>query len=177
MSKRRNYALSGEKFQTKTALHEHVRQMFQLERLCSRFHQIAQQLRSRHDQRETLRVEDEADLCDLLHALLILEHDDVRRETWTPSYANGRSRTDLLLKLERIVIIAKKAQRGWDTRMVEEQLIADLQKYYPHPDCRTVVCFIYDPDGQIVHPHAMEHELSGDKDELTVRVIIAPQAL
>ena len=40
----------------KGAVHEHVRQMLVLERLCSRFHRIAQQLQSR------LRVADEGEL-------------------------------------------------------------------------------------------------------------------
>lgn len=85
MSKRQNYRMAGEAFQTKSALHEHIRRMLILERLCSRFHLVAMQLRSRHSHRETLQVVDEYDVQDLLHALLTLEHDDVRPEEWTPS--------------------------------------------------------------------------------------------
>ena len=164
------------KFQTKGALHEHVRHMLTLERLCSRFHLVAEQLRSRHSDRETLRVEDEYDVQDLLHALLTLEYDDVRPEEWTPSYATS-SRRDFLLKLEQIVIEAKKTRSGFRAGELEEQLSVDIQKYKLHPDCKTLVCFVYDPEGRIANPRGIENDLSGDRDGLAARVIIAPQGL
>ena len=176
MSKRQNYRIAGETFQTKTALHERIRRMLMLERLCSRFHLVARQLRSRHSNRDTLHVEDEYDVQDLLHALLTLEHDDIRPEEWTPSYA-ASSRMGFLLKLEQIVIEAKKTRSGLGARELGEQLIVDIQKYKQRPDCRTLVCFVYDPEGRIANPRGIENDLSGDKDGLAVRVIIAPKGL
>ncbi len=122
-------------------------------------------------------MEDEYDVQDLLHALLTLEHDDVRSEEWTPSYAGGSSRTDFLLKLEQIVIEAKKTRSGFGARELGEQLMVDIQKYEQHPDCRTLVCFVYDPEGRIANPRGIENDLGGDRDGLTVRVIIAPTDL
>jgi hypothetical protein len=177
MGKRQNYGLAGDKFQTKGALHEHVRQMVMLERLCTRFHLVAGQLRSRHGNRETIHVEDEFDVQDLLHALLTLEHDDIQPEEWTPSYAGGNPRVDFLLKVEQVVIEAKKTRSGLGARELGEQLMIDIQKYKQHPDCRTLVCFVYDPEGRIDNPRGIENDLSGDEDGLTVRVIIAPHGL
>jgi len=174
MSKRQDYERPGEKFKTRGALHAHVRQMLVLERLCSRFHLVARQLQSRHGNRTTLHVEDESDVRDLLHALLTLEHDDILPQEWTPSYASG-PRTDFLLKLEHVVIEAKKTRSGLGARELEGQLTVDIQKYKDHPDCRTLVCFVYDPEGRIANPHGIEHDLSGDKDGLAVRVIVAPK--
>jgi hypothetical protein len=176
MSKRQNYRTAGETFQTKSALHEHIRQMLMLERLCSRFHLVARQLRSRHSNRDTFHVEDEYDVQDLLHALLTLEHDDIRPEEWTPSYAES-PRMDFLLKLEQIVIEAKKTRSGLGAKELGEQLRVDIQKYKRHPDCRMLVCFVYDPEGRIANPRGIENDLSGDKDGLAVRVIIAPKGL
>jgi len=177
MSKRQNYRATGEKFQTKTALHEHVRQMLVLERICSRFHLVARQLQVRHNHRDTLQVEDEYDVRDLLYALLTVEHDDIRLVEWTPGYTGGTSCWDFLLKLEQIVITVKKTRDGLGSREVGEQLGVDIQQYQQHPDCRTLVCFIYDPEGRIANPRGIENELSGDKYGLTVRVIIAPKGL
>src|SRR2546425_4837451 len=81
---------------------------FILTELCTRFHLIVRQLRSRHDNRATLDVNDEYDVQDLMHALLHLNFNDIRAEEWTPSYAGGSSRMDFLLKQEKIVIEAKK---------------------------------------------------------------------
>ncbi len=55
--------------------------------------------------------------------------------------------------------------------------MVDIQKYKQHPDCRTLVCFVYDPEGRIANPRGIENDLSGDKEGLTVRVIIAPKGL
>ena len=177
MSKRQNYRPAGEKFQTKTALHEHVRQMLTLERLCTRFHLVVGQLQSRYGHRDTLHVEDEYDVQDLLHALLTLEYEDIRLAEWRPSYAGGSSRQDFLLKLEQIVIAAKKTRDGLGARELAEQLRVDIQQYQQHPDCKTLVCFVYDPDRRIANPRGIENDLSRDEGVLTVRVIIAPKGL
>jgi hypothetical protein len=177
MSKRQNYRTAGEKFQTKTALHEHVRQMLALERLCARFHLVVRQLQSRYDHRNTLLVEDEYDVQDLLHALLTLDYDDIRLEEWMPSYAGGSSRQDFLLKLEHIVLVAKKMRDGLGVKELADQLTVDIQQYQQHPDCKTLVCFIYDPEKRLANPRGIENDLSGDKDGFTVRVIIAPKGL
>ncbi len=76
-------------------------------RVCEKFHDVARQLRQRHEERNTLEVEDEYDAQDLLHALLRLFFNDIRAEEWTPSYAGGSSRMDFLLKRERIVVEVK----------------------------------------------------------------------
>jgi hypothetical protein len=175
MNKHQQYGMAGDKFTTKSDLHEHVRQIVMLERLCSRFPLVAQQLQTRHGNRQTLPVEDEYDVRDLLRALLILDHDDVRSEEWTPSYAGGNSRLDFLLKSEQVVIEAKKTRDGLGAGELGDQLTVDIQKYRQHPDCRTLVCFVYDPDGRIENPRGMENDLSGDREGLTVRVIVAPK--
>jgi len=126
--------------------------------------------------RETLRVADEFDVYDLLHALLVLEHDDVKPIEWTPSYAT-RPRKDFLLGLEQIVIAAKKTGNDLGAKEVVEQLVIDIQHYKQHPGCQTLVCFVYDPENRIANPRAIENDLSGEKDGVTVRVIIAPKSL
>lgn len=156
------------KRQSQSGVHERVRHMLMVERLCSRFHWVAQQLLPR------FRLQDERDVQDLLRALLVLEHDDIRPQTWTPGYAAGNSRTDFLLKIEQIVLEARLAQDGLEAKTLGEQLALDIHQHQPHPDCKTLVCFVYDPDGRVANPRAIEHELSGERAGLAVRVIIAP---
>lgn len=177
MTKHQSPRPAGEKFPTKGAVHAHVRHMLLIERLCARFHRVARQLQSRHDHRATLHVADEYDLRDLLHALLTLEFDDIRPEVWTPEYAGGAVRLDFLLKLEQVVIVARLAGGDLVTGELPAQLSGDIEHYHQHPDCRTLVCFVYDPDGRFTNPRPIERELSGDRAGLTVRVIIAPKGL
>jgi len=177
VSQRRGSRASEERFPTKGALHEHVRQILMLERLCSRFHAIATQLQSRTGGRATLRVEDEDDVRDLLRALLILEHEDIRPQVWTPNYAEGSPRMDFLLRIERMVVVARMARDGWGTGELKAQLAEDIQHYRERPECGTLVYFVYDPERRIPKPRGVETSLSDEVDGLTVRVIIAPKGL
>jgi len=148
-----------------------------IEKICTRFHLIARQLRQRYNNRQTLSVEDEYDVQDLLHALLTLYFDDIRPEEWTPSYAGGSSRMDFLLKKERIVVEIKKTHKGLGAKEVGEQLLIDIQKYKEHPDCSTLFCFVYDPEERIANPRGIENDLNKTYDGLPVKVLITPTGL
>jgi len=145
-----------------------------VERMCKRFHLIAQQLTTRHNGRPTLEITDEYDVQDLLHALLKLEFDDVRPEEWTPSYAGGSSRMDFLLNKEKIVIEVKKTRNNMNARTLGEELIIDIHRYQSHPRCRTLICFVFDPDNRITNPRGLENDLSRYYNGLKVEVYITP---
>jgi len=151
-------------------------QLSLLERLCLRFHAAARTLQDRHDGRTTLEVNDEYDVQDLLHAFLRLHFDDIRPEEWTPSYAGRSSRVDFLLKAERIVVEAKKTRASMKAGELGEQLIIDRARYEQHPDCDTLVCFVYDPEGRIGNPAGIERDLENHTGGIKVRVIIAPKS-
>lgn len=146
-----------------------------LEPVLRRFHVIARQLRRRHDDRTTLTIDDEYDVQDLLHAILRGLFDDVRPEEGTPSYAGGSSRMDFLLKNEKTVVETKMASAKLRDKSIGEQLIVDIKRYQTHPDCRRLVCFVYDPSGDVKNPEGLEKDLSGKHGDLEVRVIVAPR--
>lgn len=148
-----------------------------IDRICDRFHLVVRQLRARYADRGTLNVEDEYDVQDLLHCLLFVEFEDIRAEEWTPSYAGGSSRMDFLLKQESIVVEVKKTRASLGAREVADQLLIDIGRYQSHPDCRTLVCFVYDPEGRIANPRGLEVDLTKKVNELDVRVFIRPKGL
>lgn len=142
--------------------------------ICDRFHKVSRQLRSRHANRNSLSVEDEYDVQDLFHALLQMYFDDIRAEEWTPSYAGSSSRVDFLLKTEEAVIEIKKTRKGLEARELGEQLIIDAYKYKVHPNCKHLICFVYDPEGRIANPRGIETDLNEKDGNITVEVIIRP---
>jgi hypothetical protein len=146
-----------------------------LRRICTRFHLVARQLRLRRDYRATLEVEDEYDVQDLLYALLRLEFEEVGSEDWCPGYAEGGTRTSYLLHKQRIAIVAKKTRTGVTARELSEQVRMDAAHYAGRADCRTLVCFVYDPEGRIGNPRGLEADLTMMSDTLTLEVIIAPK--
>ena len=144
-----------------------------IETICNRFHLVARQLRSRYNERPTLSVSDEYDVQDLLHALLRLYFEDIRSEEYTPSYAGGASRMDFLLKSEQIVVEVKKTRESMSPKDLGGQLIEDIDRYQAHPDCKLLVCFVYDPEGLIPNPRGIEADLNRE-EPLPVRVLIRP---
>lgn len=146
-----------------------------VELLIRRFHKVARQLRSRHASRNTIEIEDEYDVQDLFHSLLRIYFDDVRGEEYTPSYAGAASRVDFLLKEEKIIIEIKKTRPGLSAKEVGEQLIIDSQRYQAHPDCNTLVCFVYDPEGRVANPRGIENDLTKELNGVPVTVFITPE--
>lgn len=146
-----------------------------IEKLCLRFHAAARQLQGRYCDRPTITINDEYDVQDLLHALLRLHFDDIRAEEWTPSYAGSGSRVDFLLKAERIVVEVKKTRPTMKAKDLGEQLIIDRERYRKHPDCDTLVCFVYDPEGRIGNPAGIARDLEDHPGPMKVRVVIAPR--
>lgn len=147
-----------------------------LELLFVKFHSVVRQLRVRHSKRNTLDVNDEYDVQDLLHSLLKIYFDDIRVEEVTPSYAGSSKRMDFLLKSENIVVEVKKTRDKLSDREVGEQLIIDIATYEVHPNCKTLVCFVYDPEGRIGNPIGLEHDLSRESEQgINVYAYIFPK--
>ena len=145
-----------------------------LTQIFERFHICVRQLRRRHSRRSTLEVTDEYDVQDLLNAILRLHFDDVRPEEWTPSYAGSNNRMDFLLKDDEISIEVKMTRDGLKDKELGEQLIIDIAKYKEHPNCKSLYCFVFDPDGHIRNPRGLERDLTREHDGLAVKVYIRP---
>ena len=143
-----------------------------LENLLRRFHLVAHQLTQRHDGRRTLLINDEYDVQDLLHALLLTLFDDVRPEDPVPNHAGKSSRMDFLLKKEKIMVEAKMTREDLRDTKIGEQLIIDIERYRSRVDCQTLVCFVYDPGHYLKNPKGLEGDLSRKHDNLSVHVII-----
>jgi hypothetical protein len=138
---------------TKGAIMEKIIQILE------KFGNISRQLLIRHQNnkvsRDTIKIDDEYDVQDLLHALLILYFDDIRTEEWTPSYAGGSNRIDFLLKEEKIVIETKMTRDTLKDKEIGEQLIIDIAKYKQHTDCKNLICFIFDPKRLLNNPKGL----------------------
>lgn len=146
-----------------------------VEKIALHFHAVARQLRSRHDGRQTLDVTDEFDVQDLLHALLRIFFKDIRPEEWTPSYAGNSSRMDFLLYEEEMVIEVKMARVGLKQKELVDQLLIDIARYEKHPDCKSLICFVYDPAGYIGNPAAVIGDIEKGDRKIAVRVFVQPE--
>ena len=82
---------------------------------------------------------------------------------------------DFILKQQRVVIEVKKTRPGLADKEIGEQLIIDIAKYQQHPECKTLVCFVYDPEGRVGNPRGLESDLAQlSSDRVKVVVAIRP---
>jgi len=147
----------------------------QIEQLCTKFHILAKNLTHRYKNRPTLSIEDEYDVQDLLHALLTIYYEDIRSEEWTPSYCGSAARMDFLLKKEQIAIEVKKTRKDLSDKEIGKQLIEDVTHYKEYQNCKTFVCFVYDPEERIRNAPGLTEDLESlSTKELSVRVFIRP---
>ncbi len=146
-----------------------------LRKIGNRFHAVARQLRLRHDGRSTLEVEDEYDAQDVVHALLCLEFDEIRRESWQPEYAGGSAHTYFVVPRDQIVIEVKKTRQGLGAKEITAQVEHDALYYSTHPDCQTLFCFVYDPEARVGDPYGLEKSLTRTVENQRVEVFISPK--
>ena len=153
---------------------ENISKEEKLDFIFNNFHKMVKCLRGRYNNRNTIDVQDEYDVQDLLFAVLQLFFEDIRKEEWTPSYAGNCSRVDFLLKKEKIVIEVKKTRSSMKDKDLGEQLIIDIERYKVHPDCKQLICFVYDPEGRIVNPIGIVNDLENNNKDF-VKVYINPK--
>ncbi len=149
--------------------------LIDIELVLSRFPIVAKNLENRYSDRETIEIEDEFDVQDLLHGLLRIYFDDVRKEEWCPSYAGTSPRMDFLLKDDSISVEVKIARSDHKQKNIKEELAIDKDHYRSHPDCITLVCFVYDPDFVIENAKGFENDISEETTNLDTYVFVHPK--
>lgn len=158
--------------QMATHMHSAVIRLLEL---AETFHSVAVRLRGRRKGRESLLIKDEYDVQYLLGALLETQFDDVRPEEWIPSYAGGATRVDFFLKKETAFVETKMMRDTLTDRKLGDELIIDIAHYKQHPDCKLLLCFVYDPEQRLKNPRALENDLTKQDDSLAVTVIVRPR--
>lgn len=160
---------------TQTSKSEKDIQVNKIINLLKRFPKVVQQLKRRYSDRQTIIINDEYDVQDLLHSLLKIEFDDVRQEEVSPSYAGASSRFDFLIKEYGIGIEVKKTSKKLRDKLIGEQLIIDIERYKSHPDCKILICFIYDPEQLLSNPNGLKNDINRNDDKMEVLLIISPE--
>jgi hypothetical protein len=74
-----------------------------------------------------------------------------------------------------LVIECKKTRKGLGMREVGDQLVIDAARYRNHVDCKSLVCFVYDPDGIIQNPEGLQGDLErNSSDEFKILIYVRP---
>jgi hypothetical protein len=116
-------------------------------------------------------LKNEADLQDLMHAILRLHYDDVRPEDPVSKRAGRASRVDFLLREARVLVETKFTRSDLRDKKVCDELLHDMGRYPRHPDCEAIFAVIYDPDRYIVNPVMIEKDLP-ESSALPFRAVV-----
>jgi hypothetical protein len=143
-----------------------------LEAMLRRLPLVVRQLRWRQGELPPFRVDDERDLEDLLRALLPLHFDDIRPIARTPSYATGRT-TDFLLLPQGIALTTKLARPSVREASIAEQFKEDTAFHRGQGHSTCLLGFIYDPDGLLREPSALERAWSSRDDNFEILCVVA----
>ena len=160
---------------TNTPIDSRERAFLRLDNLFNNFHRVAQELRDRYSGRRTLLIKDEYDVQDLLNALLRVDFHDVRPEDYSPSNSGSNSRIDFILKNEKIGIEVKMTNKNLKDKKIGEELLIDIGRYKEHPDCSSLIIFIYDQLDFIRNKQGLKRDLEqNSSEEFTIKVYINP---
>ncbi|MGA2681501.1 MAG: hypothetical protein ABSF44_06840 [Candidatus Bathyarchaeia archaeon] len=152
--------------------------LLRIRKVLSRFNIVVDQFKRVRKDKCPFEVQDEYDIQNLLHAILRIDFNDVRKEDVAPICAGSSSRIDLVLKQERILVEIKKTSSRIREKELGNQLIEDITRYKDYPDANILVCFIFDPEHWIENPEGLRHDLEKQSSQsLTVEVIICPNNL
>ena len=82
---------------------------------------------------------------------------------------------DFLLHEEKIVIEVKMTRGGLKQKELVDQLLVDIARYEEHPSYKSLICFVYDPDGWIGNPAAVIADIEKGARTIAVRVFVQPE--
>ena len=146
-----------------------------LKKILNRFHKVAQKLRERHDERETIIIKDEYDVQDLLYGLLQIDFDDVRSEDYSPSSGGANSRIDFVLKLLGILLEVKMTSEKLTDKKLSEELYIDIARYKEYPNVKDLVIFIYDKGDYVRNKAGLIRDLEKQSTaNFKVTVVVNP---
>jgi hypothetical protein len=144
-------------------------------RTCERLPAVARRLERRHNKRASLTLTDEYDVQDLLHALLLIDFDDVRDESANPQFLQAGSRIDLLVPAHGIAIEVKMTRKSLRIKELTDQLAIDIVRYSDiaaNRGARILVIHVHDPLHKVPNDAGLRSDLERASDRLQVRAVI-----
>jgi len=124
---------------------------------------ISNFISDRKNNRTSFIIENEYDIRDLLFVCFKSVLQDVRLEEWTTKHGGKSKRIDIVIPQVDTVIEVKYIRDKKHGNSVSDDLKIDIESYHVHPNCKTLICFIYDPKGYINDPMMLTQDLSGTR--------------
>jgi hypothetical protein len=69
---------------------------------------------------------------------------------------------------------AKMMRNSLTQKTIADQILIDIARYQEHPNCKFLVCMIFDPNYLLQNTQSIESDLSGIHGKIKVKTIITP---
>lgn len=122
---------------------------------------VSKYISIRKHNRKNFEIQNEYDVQDLLFVCLKSVFKDVIQEEWTTKHGGKSKRIDLVVPEIKTVIEVKKVRNANHGLAISDELKIDIESYHIHPNCKTLICFIHDPNSFIFDRNIIETEISG----------------
>jgi hypothetical protein len=118
----------------------------------------------------------EDDVRDLIYVMLRAAISDIRTEEAVPSRSGTHKFADLASELAGVFIEVKWIGKKHQWRNILKQINDDIQSYFKHPACNTLVFLVVDAAKDIQDPWQFEKSISGiqilDGKEIEIMVFV-----
>jgi hypothetical protein len=142
------------------------------------FGECVRYLNTRRSSGTVLHLESEAAVQDALYLMLRPWIHDLVAENPTDRSGNRYSVADFRSRGLRLFIEAKFVRDKQHGRNISKELHDDIEMYRQHPDCGTILFFIYDPDSNIPDQRELKRVIEEQRTyggrPLTCMLVVKP---
>ena len=135
-------------------------------------------LSKRQKRHPPYKVEQEQDVHDLLFSIVKCVFPDARPEESTMKHAGGSKRIDIVFPSISTVVEIKYVRDGRHAGQVADELKIDFESYHVHPDCKTLIAYVWDPMRGLSDRYNFIKDLRGlrvkGENRFNVEVVVKP---
>ncbi len=144
-------------------------------RILNNFDNFARQISRRHNNRDTIIIQDEYDVQDCLLSIFKLIFNDVRDEVYIGEVAGRNTRADFIIRDINTLIEVKCVRKGLRDKQLGDELSQDIIRYQEESSIDKIIFFIYDKEREIGNPNSLINDLENASVKKNLKVIFSPK--
>jgi hypothetical protein len=79
------------------------------------------------------------------------------------------------LKREGVMLTVRRTKARVSLKAITDQIAQDVECLTGRPFCRMFFCFVYDPEGRLGNPRALEAEWTREQSGRRIEVLVSPK--
>jgi hypothetical protein len=141
-----------------------------LTKMLNNFHSFVSTSKRRYNNRieDCNKFQDEYDIQDAIHSILMLLFNNVKREDYVPSRGGANSRIDFHIPEIKTGLEIKFSSGNHKDKSISEEISVDIQRYKGNTLIEKIIFFVYDPQASINNVGGLK-ELEDNNIEIIIK--------